>query len=660
MEFKHPEFLWGFLLLLIPLAVHLLQFRKRKKILFPGVSRLLAALLVSQKQRNIRFWLLLTLRTLFFGILVLAFAEPYFPQNTPSSNNRWIIIYDNSPSMFLKDDEGENAHQEAQNVLQSWLKTISANQSFALVTSGSSDGWLDANQLRVSLGEISENSRPRRFKEMMRKSQQWILRAKDDGFSPKILVVSDFQSDFLEVDPSIDFLKSGRFLKVGRQNLKDDEFNLSLDTVYFNKDRSGILAQITLHSKKPIQLLTNVSLWTNGVIKAQKQVQFEEKKSPETTEFESQFKTVEFNLSGLKLDSFRVQIQGDQFKADNELFCQFSSSRRQKIFIDPAFQGYNEIQKVFQVQSERFELIQNEQESDWLVQQLSIDQVNKYQGDSRRMIFLKNEPPKLNSTNAQSRMAPEFLDLPLFEGLLTSQLDDKTPLPEFVVNTQWSGQLSNDFDAVIQTESNQTVLFKNDQSDRVDFIWAGSWNEGMAKFRQSVWFLPVFSQLIFGSSPSNNHLYTIQNGSVILDPKLNASIDKTLNVSSTQDSTRLFLANIQNGSQGLELPLDVEIQKSGFYKIEGDGFRQSFAFNVKNQEFKNNSGINSNGNMKFYEDQGVEFIQTEADLLTNEANADFLDWSKFLLYAAFVLILIESVVLYNMFRTKIVNSQKQA
>ena len=64
--------------------------------------------------------------------------------------------------------------------------------------------------------------------------------------------------------------------------------------------------------------------------------------------------------------------------------------------------------------------------------------------------------------------------------------------------------------------------------------------------------------------------------------------------------------------------------------------------------------------MKFYEDKGVQMVQSEADLWSNESDASFIDWSKILLYAALVLILIESVVLYNMFRTKIVNSQKQA
>lgn len=625
MAFKHPEFLWGFLLLLIPFAVHLLQFRKRKKILFPGVSRLLTALQVSQKQRNIRFWFLLTLRTLFFGILVLAFAEPYFPQSSSNRNIRWIVIYDNSPSMFSSNGNGENAHQEAQKVLQSWLKTISTDQSFALVTNMSSEGWMDANQLRILLAGVSEYSRTRSIKEMMGRAQPWILRAKDDGFSPKILMVSDFQSDVLQIDPSLDYLENMSFLKVGRENLEGNEFNLSLDTVYISKDRTGIVAQVSLNSSEPIQLLTNVGLWVNGVIKAQKQIQFEENKSPENKEVESHVKTVEFNLSGLKLDSFRVQIQGDQFTADNELFCHFSSSRRQKIFIDPAFEGYNEIQKVFQVQPERFQLVQRETESDWLVQQLSLDEVKKYQGSSRRMLFLKNESPKLNSTHLPSRLAAGFLDLPLFEGLLTSQLDDKTPLPEVVGNSNWSSLLSKDYDAVIQTEGNETVLFKNDQADRLDFIWAASWKDGLSKVRRSIWFLPLFSQLIYGSSPSNSDLYTIP-----------------------------------NGKYGPEDVVIDENQTSGIYKIEKDGSIRSFAFNALNKELKNNLGINLAENMKFYEDKGVQMVQSEADLWSNESDASFIDWSKILLYAALVLILIESVVLYNMFRTKIVNSQKQA
>lgn len=654
MAFKHPEFLWGFLLLLIPIAVHLLQFRKRKKILFPGVSRLFKALQVSQKQRNIRFWLLLTLRSLFISFLVIGFAQPYVPRNLKTNQVRWIVIYDHSPSMFLPNTEGESAHQQAQELLQEWLKSGPTQQSFALVTSENSQGWIDAGQLRSSLGVIAENSRPRNLREMMGRAQNWVNRAKEDGFSPKVLIVSDFQSDFLSgYNPTVistDLLNSCSFLKVGRQTIGKDEFNLALDTVYFNKDKSGLKVQVSLHSLQATQVLTNVSLWANGVIKAQKSIQFNEQ---ETT---TSVKEVEFNLNGLKLDSFRVAISGDQFLADNQLFCVFSTSRRQKIFVEPQFEGYNEFEKIFTIQPERFEWVKNEQEADWLIQKRNLNDLKSYQGNARRMIFLNGESTKLTATSSFSRLESNFLDLPVFEGFLKTALDDKTPLPEVSVNEPWSDRLAKDFDAVIQTENKQSVLFRNDQADRIDFIWAASWKDGLQKVRKSMWFLPLFSQLIYGSSPSSDEFYVQQNGVLDLDAKLHLSLEKSLSISSLGDSSVSWLANVQNVERGLGVQMGEEIQRSGFYQLKGAGFEQIFAINVQNREFKNGPL----GDLKYYRDQGVKMIETELDLIDNASSENLFNWTQWFLFVALGLILLESWVLYNTFRTKIVNSQKQA
>ncbi len=658
MAFKHPEFLWGFLLLLIPIAVHLLQFRKRKKILFPGVSRLFNALQVSQKQRNIRFWLLLTLRSLFISILVLAFAQPYIPQNSKTQSTRWIVIYDQSPSMFLTNKAGETAHQQAQNVLQEWLKSGHNQESFALVTGIGSEGWIDANQLRELLGRIEENARPRSIKELLGKAQAWYFRAKEDGFSPQILVVSDFQADFLQAQVSSELLSACSFLEVGRQKLEEEEFNLSLDSVYLNKDRTGLKAQVSLNSPQAIQVLTNVSLWANGVIKAQKSIQFSE------NDFQSEsagaIKEVEFNLNGLKLDSFRVALSGDQFLADNQLYGVFSPNRRQRIYVDPQFEGFKDFERVISVQPERFEWVKSEQESDWIIVQLGINDVKKYQGNSSRMVFLRGGNIPKNAPQNYSRLEPGFLETPLFEGFLKTELDDKTPLPEILVNDQWSKALLKDFDALIQTETKESVLFKNDLSDRMDFIWAASWNDGLAKVRNSVWFLPLFSQLIYGSSPSGGQLYVTENGIFDLDSKLNVSIDKTLNVSAVGDTSNAWVANIQNGEHGLGIQMGDEIQRSGFYKLTGAGVEQDFAVNLQNHEFKNSSNGGAAPNLNYWSDQGVRMIQSELDLFKNQSKEELFSWTQWLLYSALALILVESLVLFNMFRTKIVNSQKQA
>ena len=64
MYFQHPEFLTGLLALLIPLAIHLFNFRRHKKVYFSQVKLLKQVTTETKKQRNLLHIIVLTLRML--------------------------------------------------------------------------------------------------------------------------------------------------------------------------------------------------------------------------------------------------------------------------------------------------------------------------------------------------------------------------------------------------------------------------------------------------------------------------------------------------------------------------------------------------------------------------------------------------------------------
>ena len=74
MIFGAPLFLWGLLALAIPIAVHLFQFRRYRKVYFSNVDRLESLQTESRRQSNLRRWLVLLMRCLAIVFLVLAFA----------------------------------------------------------------------------------------------------------------------------------------------------------------------------------------------------------------------------------------------------------------------------------------------------------------------------------------------------------------------------------------------------------------------------------------------------------------------------------------------------------------------------------------------------------------------------------------------------------
>lgn len=104
MSFLYPLFLAAGLSLVIPVVIHLFNLRRYKTVLFPHTRFLKNIQLNSRRQSQVRYkWLLLS-RLLFLALLVLAFAQPFFPsaKGSAPANALRIIYLDNSYSMTAR------------------------------------------------------------------------------------------------------------------------------------------------------------------------------------------------------------------------------------------------------------------------------------------------------------------------------------------------------------------------------------------------------------------------------------------------------------------------------------------------------------------------------------------------------------------------------
>ena len=132
MNFRYPEYLWGFLLLLIPLFIHLLRFRKQQVLRFPGVYKLISLLKETQSTRNLNYYLLLANRLLLFTALILAFAQPSCRSQSAQGHSQFSsvgVLWDVSPSMFQADANGQIPIENAKKNALKWLKTIPESAS---------------------------------------------------------------------------------------------------------------------------------------------------------------------------------------------------------------------------------------------------------------------------------------------------------------------------------------------------------------------------------------------------------------------------------------------------------------------------------------------------------------------------------------------------
>ena len=108
MQFRHPEILYFLFFLIVPILVHLFQFRRFKKEYFTNVKFLKALSVQTRKSSKIKKWLLLSSRLLLLVCIVLAFAQPYFrAKDNKNTTNELYIVLDNSFSMQAKGKKGE-------------------------------------------------------------------------------------------------------------------------------------------------------------------------------------------------------------------------------------------------------------------------------------------------------------------------------------------------------------------------------------------------------------------------------------------------------------------------------------------------------------------------------------------------------------------------
>lgn len=102
MSFLYPSFLFGLLAVSVPVAIHLFNFRRTRRVFFTNVALLKTVQTETKSFRRLKHYLILLFRSLFVICLVLAFAQPFIPSKSKlglSRTGMTSLYLDNSYSM---------------------------------------------------------------------------------------------------------------------------------------------------------------------------------------------------------------------------------------------------------------------------------------------------------------------------------------------------------------------------------------------------------------------------------------------------------------------------------------------------------------------------------------------------------------------------------
>ena len=231
MQFKHPEILWGLLLLLIPILVHLLQLRRFKKTPFTNVAMLQQVVSESRKSQNLKKWLLLFTRLLLLAALVIAFAQPFSSKSDALTKRETVIYLDNSFSMQAQ----KNGLSLLRKSVQSLIQEIPESKTISLFTNERTYRNVTIKQIQNELLTLSASMLQLDLDQIQLKAAS--LFSKEDGIVKDVVLISDLQG---RQPITSAFNDSIRFHLI--QTIPDKSNNTYIDSLYLGKADDNLLS----------------------------------------------------------------------------------------------------------------------------------------------------------------------------------------------------------------------------------------------------------------------------------------------------------------------------------------------------------------------------------------------------------------------------------
>lgn len=191
MTFLNPVALWGLSFILIPIIIHLFNFRKVKKLYFSNVSFLTSVKNRSSSNNTLRKLLILLLRVLAIVFLVLAFAQPILPTDDKDLVQSSEVYYlDNSLSMGRLSVINNDLLTDAMSLLEARVSVHGDNYSFGLTTNDLNkyNRPLLTRELTDQFSELTLSIKTQKFENVYAKMNRI------DPNASRYIVLSDFQT----------------------------------------------------------------------------------------------------------------------------------------------------------------------------------------------------------------------------------------------------------------------------------------------------------------------------------------------------------------------------------------------------------------------------------------------------------------------------------
>lgn len=232
MQFIYPTFLIALAAIAIPIILHLFYFRRFKKVYFTNVRFLKELKEETSARSKLRNLLVLLMRLLAIAFLVLAFAQPFIPQDVEVKKGRKAIsvFVDNSFSMSsLSQDVPllDKAKQRAREVVNAY----EVEDEFQIVTNdfeGRHQRLVSQEDALGLIDEIKISPSVRELSKVLSRQQQAL--GTGDADNQVVFMISDFQKNITDIENLQDTT-----IEVNLVPLQSvQERNIGIDSAWFD------------------------------------------------------------------------------------------------------------------------------------------------------------------------------------------------------------------------------------------------------------------------------------------------------------------------------------------------------------------------------------------------------------------------------------------
>jgi len=312
MQFKHPELLYAFFFLIIPILVHLFQLRKFQKTPFTNVKFLKKVTLQTRKSSQLKKWLVLTSRLLALACVIFAFAQPFIASETALRADKETVIYlDNSFSMQAKGAQGELLKRATQQLFEN----NDLPEGFSWFTNTASSRQTNRENFKSEILQTPYSASQIALEEVILKAEN--LFSREQNTEKNLVIISDFQG--LESFPDLE----NNPMKISTIQLKPVNTNsISIDSIYIasiNSDLISLKVNLSNYGTAPENF--PVSLYNADVLVAKTSVGFND--SPAVT--------AEFEIDSNNEFQGRVSITDPGLLFNNELYFNINKGSKIKV-----------------------------------------------------------------------------------------------------------------------------------------------------------------------------------------------------------------------------------------------------------------------------------------------------------------------------------------